>query len=426
MPFPMVFLQSPTPPAPPVKLAEALRTSALVWQFSGPEEVRALLGTPTKEEKVPDGGMELLLCHYPGDLVVAFGRAKDTQGSYGLLGYMIGGKRVQRRPEEPLVLRSAGDLERLNRFTGLQNVDASKADLRGSGDLLRTLPFDTLTRWPKHVPEGFDPRRLLEEGKNPGLGLRALHAQGIDGRGLGLGIIDQPLVKDHAELQGRLDLVAELDVQDVPPQMHGPAVTSLAAGRTCGVAPGAQVHMVAVPMWKASQGNGFYLQALERLLELNRTQKANIRAVSISDGRFASAPQAEAWKALLARAEQEGVLVITCDLAATGLDYGLLRPLGDRDRPEGYVQGTYGGDLLVPGDGRTYASHLGTGVYAHAPQGGMSWAAPWLAGLATLGFQVNPKLSPAQVRTFLVQSATPMPYGRVVNPAAFLNLCQGR
>jgi hypothetical protein len=44
-------------------------------------------------------------------------------------------------------------------------------------------------------------------------------------------------------------------------------------------------------------------------------------------------------------------------------------------------------------------------------------------GLAALGFQTNPRLTPAQLRTYLLKSATEMPYGHVVNPTAFLALC---
>jgi subtilisin family serine protease len=343
------------------------------------------------------------------------------------LGYQKGEERVFRQEREPLVLRTAADLARLRPFTGLQNVDASWVDLKAEGARLRGLPFDTLTRWPAKdkLPEGFDPAGILAAGRNPGLGLRALHARGVDGRGVDIAIIDQPLVVDHTELGDRLHLVVELDVVGVPPQMHGPAVSSLAVGRSCGVAPGARLYYVAMPMWKSRNGNQYYLQALERLLELNRTKAAHIRAVSISYGGFTSAPQAEAWATLLARAEREGVLVITCDEKASRLDYGLLRPLpgGDREKPEGHVQGTVKGELLVPGDGRTYASPLGREVYSYAPQGGLSWGAPWLVGLAALGFQANPSLSPAQVRAYLVQSAVQLPYGHVADPAAFLKLC---
>ncbi|MBL0311341.1 MAG: S8/S53 family peptidase [Holophagaceae bacterium] len=424
--FPVIALVLQTAPSPQTQLAAALKIGSLAWQLSGPEEVTALLGTPQQEEKLQDGGREFLIYRYDTGLMVMFDREPGL-APFGLWGYQKGGDRVLPKPDEPLALRNKADLGCLRSFSGLQNVDVSRVDLKAEGARLHTLPFDTLTRWPTidKLPVGFDPNAILAVGRNPGLGLRTLHARGKDGRGVDIAIIDQPLVADHVETEGRLHLVAELDVKGVPPQMHGPGVSSLAVGRTCGTAPGANLYYVSMPMGKPETGNRYYLQALERLLELNRGKTARIRAVSISYGEFTSAPQADLWKTLLEQAEREGVLVITCDEVASRLSYGLLRPLpgGDREKPEGYTLGAIKGEILVPGDGRTYASHRGRGVYSYSPQSGLSWAAPWLVGLAALGFQANPKLTPARVRTYLMKSATKTPFGRVANPAAFLELC---
>jgi hypothetical protein len=48
--------------------------------------------------------------------------------------------------------------------------------------------FDTFTIWPNRLPLLFDPGLILELGKNPGLGLRALHAAGVTGKGSGLAV----------------------------------------------------------------------------------------------------------------------------------------------------------------------------------------------------------------------------------------------
>ena len=117
----------------------------------------------------------------------------------------------------------------------------TKLDLRESRDQVLRLPFDSLTRWPAkdQMPGGYDPNALLEEGKNPGLGVRALHTEGIDGRGVGIAIVDQPLLEKHTEYAARLvryeklGVVSKLD----SPRMHGPAVASIAVGKDCGVAP---------------------------------------------------------------------------------------------------------------------------------------------------------------------------------------------
>jgi len=96
------------------------------------------------------------------------------------------------------------------------------------------------------MPADFDPSRPLELGKDPGLGVRRLHERGFDGRGIGIGIIDQPLLVDPVEYRDRLRLYEEIhSPAGAPAQMHGPAVASIAVGRTVGVAPGADLYYIA-------------------------------------------------------------------------------------------------------------------------------------------------------------------------------------
>ena len=61
----------------------------------------------------------------------------------------------------------------------LTRADLRALNLRNEGALLRAeANFDSLTVWPIEPwkrPAGFNPAAILEEGKNPGLGLRALH-----------------------------------------------------------------------------------------------------------------------------------------------------------------------------------------------------------------------------------------------------------
>jgi subtilisin family serine protease len=66
------------------------------------------------------------------------------------------------------------------------------------------------------------------------------------------------------------------------------------------------------------------------------------------------------------------------------------------------------------------ASFRGIDVYNYEREGGLSWAAPYLAGLAALAFQVNPKVTPAELKKLLVETASRTDAGRVVNPKAFI------
>ena len=88
----------------------------------------------------------------------------------------------------------------------LRSYDLSTLDLRSSADDLLYADFDSRTVWPPddRMPEKFDWKRILELGKNPGLGVRKLHARGITGRGTAIAIVDQPLLTEHREYVDRL------------------------------------------------------------------------------------------------------------------------------------------------------------------------------------------------------------------------------
>ncbi|MEG2939947.1 MAG: peptidase S8, partial [Oscillospiraceae bacterium] len=107
------------------------------------------------------------------------------------------------------------------------------------------LSFNTDTRWSDKLPVGFDPAELLEFNKNPGLGIRALHEEGITGAGVGIAIIDQALLLDHEQYKEHLMFYERIHCSDDTSQMHGPAVASIAVGKDIGVAPGAKLYYIA-------------------------------------------------------------------------------------------------------------------------------------------------------------------------------------
>lgn len=67
----------------------------------------------------------------------------------------------------------------------LRSSDLSRLDLSRSGDDLLYADFDSKTKWPSpdEMPADFDWYKIMEPGKDPGLGVRALHGQGITGTG---------------------------------------------------------------------------------------------------------------------------------------------------------------------------------------------------------------------------------------------------
>ena len=51
---------------------------------------------------------------------------------------------------------------------------------------------------------------------------------------------------------------------------------------------------------------------------------------------------------------------------------------------------------------------------------GMSWATPYLAGLAVLAYQVNPEIEPKTIVTLLQETAVQTNVGAVVQPKDFI------
>jgi serine protease AprX len=68
---------------------------------------------------------------------------------------------------------------------------------------------------------------------------------------------------------------------------------------------------------------------------------------------------------------------------------------------------------------------LGNDVYAFYREDGMSWAAPYIAGLAALALQLNPVLSPDHIKKAMLETAVGTSAGPVVNPAAFIEKIKG-
>jgi hypothetical protein len=98
----------------------------------------------------------------------------------------------------------------------LRTYNVSQLDLRNSVNDLLHASFDTQTQWPQadKMPSDFDWQHIMDLGKNPGLGIRQLHARGVTGRGVGIAIIDQTLLVDHQEYKDQLRLYEEAsDIQ---------------------------------------------------------------------------------------------------------------------------------------------------------------------------------------------------------------------
>lgn len=297
----------------------------------------------------------------------------------------------------------------------LRSFDVSAFDLSAATSEFNEIYFDTWTVWPDKLPENFDAQAVMELGKDPGLGIRSLHEQGITGKGVNIAIIDQALVQDHTEYADRLMTYETIQSSDESAQMHGSAVTSIAAGKTCGVAPDAKIYYIASTFGIFSPNGGFredmrpIAESIERILAINEVLPADekIKVISISKG-ITNVQGVQEALAAIEKAKKCGVFVITVDTDKThgfslmGLGRGLL---ADPNDLYSYLPGKFWANsfyenrmpqqttLLVPMDARSYAGWGDTTGYEFGTAGGLSWSVPWLAGMYALCLQENPDLS---------------------------------
>jgi len=300
----------------------------------------------------------------------------------------------------------------------LRGRDLRGLDLRDALAGLQHADFDDRTSWPavEKRPAGFDPGKIMELGKNPGLGLRQLHQQGITGRGVGIAILDKPLLVEHQEYAERLRFYEEINIgRSRNADMHGGAVASIAVGKTVGVAPEADLYYIA--KFNGDFGaDGFTwnfeypARGICRILEINEQLPAErkIRVISISVG---WSPEQKGYEPITEAAEKAkaaGMLVICSSVERIhGFKFhGLGRaPLADPDDANSYEPGAWWARkfyedgrpeerLLVPMDARTTASPTGADEYVHYCRGGWSWAIPYIAGMYALAVQAEPALTP--------------------------------
>lgn len=334
---------------------------------------------------------------------------------------------------DPYELRPFTDL-RPEVLSGRPQKVFLNMDLRDKYDVLLTCTFSTLTEWPTsdRMPANFKPLEVIEMGKDPGLGIRELHRQGITGKGVRVAIMDFPLFREHNEYRDRIAQVRltngkdPLSVDNRQSSMHGAAVSSLLLGKSCGVAPEAELYYWGNPDAELDYQPNIF--AVEEVLSFNRNRPKSekIRVMSISQGVSPELKNYEEWVKTLKEAEENGLTVVTCSSGMMGVGC----PLGqDRNNPANYricyfAQGHQNrvpaGILYVPIDNRTVANRLGHTDYMFDGKGGLSWGPPYMAGLMALGLQVNPDLTEKDLYQYLRDTGVPFNRGWVVNPKAFI------
>jgi hypothetical protein len=300
----------------------------------------------------------------------------------------------------------------------LDGKDLRDIDLSARSDYLLTCNFSTLTRWPQgsKMASEFKPDTILDLGMNPGLQVRELHRRGITGAGVGIGIIDNVFYALHSEYKDNLRWYEEINsfLWRVPPEFHGSAVTSIALGKRCGVAPDADLYYIGlngILFAGISVGHSIGY-AINRLVSINEKLPPDrkIRVISISIEVRYPCPGYNYFMRAVDRAERNNIHVVFCSLDDRQKWWFLSgigrKPYDDPDQLGAYALGGWYNTpyflacaatnhlLYVPCDCRTFADHHSENAYRFFRNGGQSWQGPWIAGLYALCAQVNPNVRP--------------------------------
>jgi beta-lactamase regulating signal transducer with metallopeptidase domain len=320
-------------------------------------------------------------------------------------------------------------------FDDCRGTDLSQLDLSDKKGVLTTLWLNQDVKWPDKdkMPADFHPDDLFQSAMNPGLGVRQLHARGITGKGVNVGIIDQPLSQDHPEFAGKIAAYHDVGCNSEM-SMHGPAVASLLVGTQCGTAPGARLYHVAAPSWTGD--TAYYAKALDWLVEQSKALPAGqkIRVISVSAA--PSGPGSpfnknnEMWDEAYKRAEAEGILVLDCTSHHSFIGSCWI----DANDPENVAKckpgypglpntGTSQRAILTPTSPRTTAE--GQSTYQYTGRGGLSWGIPYAAGVLAMGWQVRPDLPAEKMKALLLASGREVANGhRIIDPQNFIRQVQ--
>jgi hypothetical protein len=283
----------------------------------------------------------------------------------------------------------------------VRGSDLSQLDLSSRLKDLLYADFDSVTKWPKRLPRGFD----------------------------------QALLVDHVEYKDRLRMYEEIHwLEGSPAQMHAPAVASIAVGKTVGVAPEADLYFIANWMGITTTTGEFRYElstmaaCIDRIVTVNTSLPPGnrIRVISISLGINPSMTGYELVKASIQKALQDGIYVVYVgsdpymgmgrEATRNPDDFGAYGPGGFwRSDPASGA-----GIVMVPMDNRCTASPTGESDYAYYSQGGMSWTVPYVAGLYALACQERPDTTPPVFWDAAAKTARTAGFGKLVDPAKLL------
>ncbi len=261
----------------------------------------------------------------------------------------------------------------------------------------------------------------IEIAKDPGLNIKYLHELGFTGKGVGVAVIDHPLILDYRNVKEYGDRIVHYEGGVNGNSVHGPAVASMLVGKECGVAPECDIYyFTRDPEVHPIDEEGNYTRELEaeqirRVIEFNKTlpDDKKIRAISLTVG-WKKTKNTEDIEKACEEAKQNGIFILT----TSAYRHYDLNPISarceldkDRNDPTNYELSTYlssdknlvsdkenkfKNGIMVPVDCRVYANSLGNNGFAYDKNGagGMSWSVPFITGIYAMVCQIKPDITP--------------------------------
>lgn len=295
--------------------------------------------------------------------------------------------------------------------------------LKNSG-FIYTLTIGDNTEFTEKIPSTYDPKKLIEWGKYPGLNMDILHKHGFTGKGAVIAYVDGPIGKNMPDFKEEYagNLIHYVNNTDVERKMHGSAVLSLLLGKNIGTAPEVELYYYAIATWELDQTK--HSEALYQIIEKNKGLEKNkkIRMVGFSDCIDESEKNASAFKKAVEACKKAGIMVWFCD------EYGSVSfiPYSDKNYFENLVPEYWWGSkkpglVCVPCAGRTTSSVLDELHYIYWAKGGSSWAMPYVIGLYAIAIEIDPSLTQDDLRKLIVETAYISNEGMpIVNPVGFV------
>lgn len=301
-----------------------------------------------------------------------------------------------------------------------EHLDVSEYDLSKLN--VSHVRYGEDTKWPddeSKMPKGFKPQEFLEYRKNPGLGIRQLHKQGIDGRGRNVAIIHDFRLCDHLEYHNQLKSYEELHIDENSGRIGFLSeLTSALVGKTCGVAPKANVYYYAVD--GTDRKKVYYAEAIKKVCELHKKLisegKTGIDVILTRSGLFFEGYISDNGyiEALQAAIEATKLGIWCYSAPARFVEHPEWREEavyckigGDVDNPDDYVikedswrceavkcekDEFFRNSLNFPGGGKTVAQNVSMGDYVFDHCGG-GYTIAYAVGLYLLAKGVKPDLT---------------------------------